>query len=158
MWLFFTSDLIGIIKKSTSSDREWVCVGWLERFDWMWNKQGLPQYTAKAIKWSLWGGTSRLWWLCAGHESGFCIWSLVLSLCPSTSLICLSVCHCHYPPIFLLKKKNGHNFPEPKAVSWNCLFLSNSPDNQLTLMQTNGRQHILFGLFAYEMTQTVNNL
>lgn len=89
VWLFFTSNLIAVIKKSTSSDSQWVCVGWLERFDWMWNKQGLPQCTAKTIKWSLWGRPSRLWWLCAGHESGFCIWSL-FSIFLSI-YICLSV-------------------------------------------------------------------
>lgn len=91
VWPFFTSDLIAVIKKSTSSDSQWVCVGWLERFDWMWNKQGLPQCTAKAIKWSLWGRPSSLWWLCEMHESAFCIWSSVSFLSASTSLIYLPV-------------------------------------------------------------------
>lgn len=80
VWLFFTSNLIAVIKKSTSSDSQWVCVGWLERFDWMWNKQGLPQCTAKTIKWSLWGRPSRLWWLRAGHESVFLHLVFVLHL------------------------------------------------------------------------------
>lgn len=63
----------------------------------MWNKQGLPQCTAKAIKWSLWRRPSRLWWLCAGHESAFCIQSLFSFLffffsSITTSLIYLSAC------------------------------------------------------------------
>lgn len=98
VWLFFTSNLIAVIKKSTSSDSQWVCVGWLERFDWMWNKQGLPQCTAKTIKWSLWGRPSRLWWLRAGHESVFLHLVFVLHLSLSIYIyICLylpNLCVC----------------------------------------------------------------
>lgn len=91
VWPLFTSDLIAVIRKSTSSDSQWVCAGWLERFDWMWNKQGLPQSTAKAIKWSLRGRPSSLWWLCDGHESAFCFWFSFSFPSASTSLVYLPV-------------------------------------------------------------------
>lgn len=82
--LFFTSHLIAVIKKSSSSDSAGVCAGWLERLDWMWNKQGLPERAAKAVKWSLWGRPSRLWWLCAGHESAYPFGDGSPSLSPPT--------------------------------------------------------------------------
>lgn len=91
VWPLFTSDLIAVIRKSTSSDSQWVCAGWLERFDWMWNKQGLPQSTAKAIKWSLRGRPSSLWWLCDGHESAFCFWFSFSFPSASTALVYLPV-------------------------------------------------------------------
>lgn len=60
--LFFTSHVIAFIKKSSSSDRRRVCVGWLEGLDWMYNKQDLPPklHTAQAIKRSLWWRPSRV--------------------------------------------------------------------------------------------------
>lgn len=85
--LFFTSHLIAVIRKSSSSDSEWVCAGWLQRLDWMWNKQGLSQRAAKTIKWSLWGRPARLWWLCASHESAYPFRDGSPSLFPPNNLL-----------------------------------------------------------------------
>lgn len=135
-WQFFTSRLIVVIRNSTSSDSYWVRVGWLESFDWMWNKQGLPQCTTKAIKWSLWGGPSRLWWLCAGHESAFCIWSLsALSLYHSLALSVL-ICHCYYlsshysiqPLMYLLQRQQSIVFPCHLSFFKRPIFLFSHPE------------------------------